>query len=177
MRATAWRRLPWGGRLLDSVALGNEGLGVPRRARVWPLLSRGELDRTGIDRLVGDLLEQMGDQVESGGALVVSRDDEPRGVRGVGVGEHLVLCLGVVDPASSRLDVDRAQLPALNRVLQTGLEAALLLLVADREPVLQQHDSRTLDDALELRTGAHELLVLLVGAEAHHPLDAGAVVP
>ena len=30
---------------------------------------------------------------------------------------------------------------------------------------------------LELRHRAEELLVFLVGAEAHHPLDAGAVVP
>ena len=34
-----------------------------------------------------------------------------------------------------------------------------------------------LNDALELRAGAHELLVLGVGAKAHYPLDPGAVVP
>ena len=32
-------------------------------------------------------------------------------------------------------------------------------------------------DPLEARSRAHELLVLVLGAEAHHPLDAGAVVP
>ena len=37
--------------------------------------------------------------------------------------------------------------------------------------------ARAHQHALELRAGAHELLVLLLGAEAHHPLDAGAVVP
>src|SRR6185503_5435497 len=38
-------------------------------------------------------------------------------------------------------------------------------------------DPGALDDPLETRAGVHELLVLLVRAEAHHPLDAGAVVP
>ena len=63
------------------------------------------------------------------------------------------------------------------RVLGAFLEAALLLGVADREPVLEQHDPGAHEHALELRAGAQALLVLLVGAEAHHPLDAAAVVP
>src|SRR5204863_292177 len=57
------------------------------------------------------------------------------------------------------------------------LEATLLLLVGDREPVLDQLDSRSHQHPLELRAGAHELLVLLLGAEAHHALDARPVVP
>ena len=56
-------------------------------------------------------------------------------------------------------------------------EPAFLLLVADREPVLDQDDARADQHPLELRAGAQELLVLLVGAEAHHALHAGAVVP
>jgi len=57
------------------------------------------------------------------------------------------------------------------------LEPALLLSVAYREPVLDELDPRTHQHPLELRAGAHEVLVLLVGAEAHDPLDAGPVVP
>ncbi len=53
----------------------------------------------------------------------------------------------------------------------------MLLVVGDREPVFDQHDPRAHQHALELRHGPEELLVFLVGAEAHHPLDAGAVVP
>ena len=65
----------------------------------------------------------------------------------------------------------------LSRVLEPRLEAPLLLVVADREPVLDQHDAAADQHALELGAGAQELPVLVVGAEAHHALDAGAVVP
>jgi hypothetical protein len=58
-----------------------------------------------------------------------------------------------------------------------ALEPALLLLVADREPVLDEDDPRAQEVSLKLRAGAHELLVLVLSAEAHHALDAGAVVP
>ena len=64
-----------------------------------------------------------------------------------------------------------------HRIVDACLEATLLLLVGDREPVLDQLDSRPDQHALELRAGAHELLVLLLGAKAHHPLDARPVVP
>jgi len=57
------------------------------------------------------------------------------------------------------------------------LKRFLLLRVADREPVLDQDDSGPEEDSLELGTGAQELGVLLLGAEAHDVLHAGAVVP
>ena len=57
------------------------------------------------------------------------------------------------------------------------LEAAPLLLAAHREPELDQVDAAVHEVALELRRLAHEFVVLLVAAEAHHALDAGAVVP
>ena len=75
------------------------------------------------------------------------------------------------------LEVEAAELPLLRRIVQTRLEAALLLLVADRQPVLDEDDPRPQQLALELRAAAHELLVLLLRAEAHDVLDAGAVVP
>jgi hypothetical protein len=46
-------------RLLDPEALGNEGLGVDRRAHVGALLPGRELDRLVIDALMGDLFEQV----------------------------------------------------------------------------------------------------------------------
>ena len=92
-------------------------------------------------------------------------------------GEHLVLGPGVLDPLLARLEVHRAQLPAPHRVVDAGLEAPLLLVVGDGEPVLDEDDPGADEHALELRAGAHELLVLLLGAEPHDALDAGAVVP
>src|SRR4029078_3337795 len=53
----------------------------------------------------------------------------------------------------------------------------LLLLVVDREPVLDEMDAGADQHFLEQRAGAQELAVLLLGAEAHDPLESGAVVP
>ena len=49
------------------------------------------------------------------------------------------------------LQVHRAELPAAHRVVEAGLEAALLLLVAHREPVLDEGDAGAHQHALELR--------------------------
>jgi hypothetical protein len=56
-------------------------------------------------------------------------------------------------------------------------EAEMLLVVRDREPVLDEHDAGTHEHALKLGDRAQELLDILVRAEAHDALDAGAVVP
>src|SRR5438270_2800811 len=76
-----------------------------------------------------------------------------------------------------RLDVDLADLPLLERRLQPGLEPSLLLLVAHREPVLDEVDAVFDQHALEARTLPQEELVLLLGAEAHDMFDARPVVP
>jgi hypothetical protein len=60
---------------------------------------------------------------------------------------------------------------------QPGLEPALLLLVADREPVLAQDDAVLDQQPLEDRALVQEPAVLLLGAEPHHVLHAGPVVP
>ena len=65
----------------------------------------------------------------------------------------------------------------LERVLEARLEPLLLLLVADAEPVLEQDDAAADEHALELRAGAEELPHLVLAAEPHDALDAGAVVP
>ena len=56
-------------------------------------------------------------------------------------------------------------------------EAQVLLVVGDREPVFDQDDAGADQQALEFRRGVEEVLVLLVGAEAHDALDAGPIVP
>ena len=76
-----------------------------------------------------------------------------------------------------RLQVHRRELPVLGDVLQAGLETPLLLGGAHREPVLDDDDPGAHQHPLEPRTAAEELLHLFLGAEAHDPLDAGAVVP
>jgi len=56
-------------------------------------------------------------------------------------------------------------------------ETELLLLVGDREPVFDQQNTRAHQHALEVRHRAKELLALLFGAEFHHALDAGTIIP
>jgi hypothetical protein len=46
-------------------------------------------------------------------------------------------------------------------------KAQVLLVVGNREPVLDELDARAHQHLLELGHGAEELLVLVVGAEAH----------
>ncbi len=58
------------------------------------------------------------------------------------VAEHLVLGARVLDPPLTALEVHRAELPAPHRVVHARLEPPLLLLVAHREPVLDEHDPR-----------------------------------
>src|SRR5262249_31610525 len=67
--------------------------------------------------------------------------------------------------------------PLPQRIVDARLEAALLLLVADLQPELDELDAGADDVPLELGAAFQEALVLLVGGEAHHALDAGAVVP
>ena len=93
------------------------------------------------------------------------------------MGEHLVLGLRILDPTRARLQIHRAQLPVLGRVVDALPEASFLLVVADREPVLDQDNAATGQHALELRATAQELAVFVRGAEAHHLLDPGTVIP
>src|ERR1700733_7157910 len=160
-----------------SVDLGHERLLLDRRPDVGLVHARRQIDRGRRHVLVVDLREQVRDAVQPCAALVIGLHDPPRGRLDVGVTEHLVLGPGVLDPAGARLEVHRAQLPAAHRIVDARLEAAVLLRVGDREPVLDELDPRARQHVLEVGTRAHELLVLALGAEAHHPFDAGAVVP
>src|SRR5450755_141941 len=119
----------------------------------------------------------MVDAIDSGASLVVGVHDPPRRVLQVGVLEHLVLCLGIVEPTLARFQVHRTQLPALDRTVVARLEAVLLSLVADRKPVLDQDDAGPNQHALELRHGAQKLPILLFAAKPHDVLDPRAVVP
>ena len=66
----------------------------------------------------------------------------------------------------------------LDRILDPGLETAPLLVLAYVEKILQQDDAAV--RPISRSNGGRELqepLVLLVAAEAHHPLDARPIVP
>ncbi|MCY1293467.1 hypothetical protein D9M70_427270 [compost metagenome] len=91
--------------------------------------------------------------------------------------EHRLLGARVLVPFVERSNIDRAELPLLERVDLAFAKAAALLFLADREPELEQVDAAAHQVALELRGLLQEVLVLTRGAEAHHVFDAGAVVP
>src|SRR6266516_1624045 len=143
-----------------------------------PRLRLGDLRQVYVDLLVRDAVEQMPDEIQPGAALVVGRDNVPGRLWRVGGLDHALVGRRVVPPAPHRFGVHRAELPVLDRVVDPGLEPAPLLVLADIEKVLAQDDA-VLDDRLPLDRGGQrqEPLVLLVGAEAHHPLDPGPVVP
>ena len=65
----------------------------------------------------------------------------------------------------------------LRRIRNPSPEAALLLFVTHGEPVLDQDGPAAHNHAFEFRTGAQELLVLVLGAEAHDRFDERPVVP
>jgi tetratricopeptide (TPR) repeat protein len=153
--------------------VGHVSLHVPWRADV-PLgrRPRRQLQRRLPHLVVGDRAEQVGDHVDAGVPLVLALHHVPRRLGDVGVDEHLVLGPGVIFPVGDRLQVHGRQLPPAQRVVQPGLEAALLLFVADREPVLAQQDAVLDEQPLEDRALVHEPAVLLLGAEPHHVLHA-----
>jgi hypothetical protein len=63
----------------------------------------------------------------------------------------------------------RTRLPALGGIGDP-------VLIADREPVLDENDASAEQHGLELGNGPQELPVFLVGAEPRDVLDAGTVV-
>src|SRR5579885_1441597 len=134
------------------------------------------LDLGARHRLVGDEAQQMADAVEPRMLLGIRAHDVPGRPWRVGGVEHLVSRQRVVVPAPPRFQVGRAQLPLPQRVVDAGPEASLLLLVVDLEPELDQPDSVARQDLLEGGAKLQELAVLVLRAEAEHPLDARAVV-
>ena len=78
---------------------------------------------------------------KSGSLLIVSLDHGPWSVGQVGVPEHGFLGPGVLVPFVERGQVDRAELPRLDRVGVPVDEPAQLLGPGDREPELDQRDA------------------------------------
>ena len=95
----------------------------------------------------------------------------------MGALQHLVALLGIVVELLHAGDVDVGELPVGQQAVAPVVEAAELRLLPDVEVELEEADAVADDRQLELRRVVEELAVLLGRAEAHHRLDAGAVVP
>lgn len=163
------------GRVVGHLALEGPVRAAVARRRQRGLLREGHL-RT-LHVLVRNGLQQMVDHVDTSLALVRRLHDVPaRGVD-VRVDEHLVLGTRVVLPAGQGLQVGGRELPAPHRISHARLEALVLLLLRNGEPVLAQQDPVVDEHPLEDRALLEEAPVLLRGAIAHDVLDAAAVVP
>src|SRR5580704_18447276 len=127
--------------------------------------------------LVGDFAQNMSERIQPRPPLIVGMHDIPRRPRGVGREEHLVACPRVVEPAGIRFEIHVGQLPDLAPVVDAPLQAPRLLFGADLQPILQQNDPGIDDDLLEYGHHFQEAFGLLLGAEPHHTLDPGSVVP
>ena len=126
---------------------------------------------------IGQAVQEMAHAIEARALLVVGLDHHPGGIRRIGMEEHGVLGIRIVVPHVQRLDVDGRQFPVLERVIAARDKAAQLFLAAHREPVLVKMHAAVHQHAFQLRRLAQELQVFVRRAEAHYPLDTGAVVP
>ena len=104
--------------------------------------------------------------------------DVPRRPRGVGRGEHLVPSPGVVVPAAVGLEVHGRELPDLAAVVDAALRAGGS---APPGSTSSQYLIRMIPESTiafsTAGTISRKRRVSSSRAEAHHPLDAGPVVP
>ena len=119
----------------------------------------------------------MADHGQPPAALVVEVHQRPGRVGGVRGLEHRIPRQPVVGIFGACLDVDRAQLPALERVGQAFGKALFLLLLVHGQPVLEKQHAIVGKHLLEHRRLLQEGLGLLRGAEPHDTLHPRPVVP
>src|SRR6266404_1252941 len=118
----------------------------------------------------------MRDAVEARAFLVVGKHDVPRRMLGVCGIEHPISRPGICEPLVARREVHRAELPLAYGVVDAQIEAALLLLVADFEPELNELKAAIDQVLFHHRAEIEKPPVFLIRAETHHVLDAGTVV-
>src|SRR5262249_40275503 len=126
---------------------------------------------------VGNEAQKMANAVEARPPLVVGADNVPGCEICVGRCEHRVARSRIFEPSAARAQIRRAQLPLPQRILNASQEAALLLRVADLQPVFDQLNTAVDNEQLELRANLEEVAMLLVSAEAHDVLNARPVIP
>src|SRR5690606_26066566 len=152
------------------------GLGEEFWAKAHDLRIRPADHRRVLARIV-DRIEHGADAVEPRPPLVVRPHDRPGSMRGVRGGKHAVTRPGVVVEKMDRLVVELGELPAFERIVPALVEAVELGGPPDIEPELPQKDSFLDEEALEDRGLRKKARSFFFGAEPHHRLDAGAVVP
>ena len=126
---------------------------------------------------IGNLGQQVADAVQAGAFFVHRFHQPPRGFGNVGVFQHGFLGLGIIFPAAAGFQVHGAKFPLFDRVVNPHLEAQMLFVVGDREPVFDQDDSRPHQHFFKFRHVVEKFFHIFFATEAHHPFDTGAVVP
>jgi len=129
--------------------------------RTYPCCCLARRQRDDLDGQVrvGDQAQQVRDAVEAGATLVVASTTVPGRLLDVRRGETSRPSASSTPPSVPGTGVHGAQLPALGAVLDAPLKAALLLLVADREPVLSITAGAHQASARTAGQGAQELPV------------------
>src|SRR5262245_49291310 len=94
--------------------------------------------------------------VEPGTALVIRGHDVPGCILGVRGLEHDISRPRILEPSAPRAKVRWTQLPLPQRVLDAGLETALLFRVAHLQPELDEQDAVIDDVHLELGADVEE---------------------
>src|ERR1700722_4129609 len=91
--------------------------------------------------LVRDLLQEVGDDVQTSASFVVRAHHMPRRPGGVGGFEHVVARTRVIVPAAVGLEVHRRQLPDLTQIVDSRFEPTGLLLLAYLQPIFDEDDA------------------------------------
>src|SRR5215470_6421099 len=130
-----------------------------------------------VELFIGNLLQHMVDAVQSSLLLADTLDNPPACLWDMGALKHFLFCFGIFLPESPRLEIHGAELPLLEWIVNSHQEAQVLLLIGDREPILDEGDAGPYQHSLELRYRAEKLLGFRLGTEPHHALDACSVVP
>src|SRR6516164_88498 len=166
-------------RLAQSVFFGNEFPSLQRRLIVVLALIRSfrQLDFGPLHFLVWNQSQDMRDAIEPRAPLVIGMNDVPRRVPAVGFVQHHVAGARISIPAPERLEIHRAQFPLPQWVIDARGKPPLLLVLADLEPDLDQHDPRIDDVFFDLRYDLEKHPVLLLAAKSHDVFDAGTIVP
>src|SRR6516162_7855544 len=162
-----------------SCALRDELNTFERRHIIVSVIHRavGELRLLLRHLFVGDEVKQVTDAIEACPPFVVRANNVPGCVFRVACLEHDVARPRVLVPPASRAQICGAQLPLSQRIIDAGLEAALLLLVADLQPIFDEYDAVVDDEQFELGAHLEEAAMLRLRTETHYVLDAGTVVP
>ena len=161
-----------------SIELGDENFLRHRRPEVVGGVDAfWQDDPRSLDLPVVYLGEQMPDAIEARLLLVHGGDDPPWRLRNVGAPEHDFFGFGVEFPTLAGFKIHGAEFPLFEGIVDPGAEAKLLFLVRNREPIFYHLDAGTDQHFFEFGHRAEELLVFVIAAKAHHPLDAGPVIP